>query len=296
MVLVRAKTWLSSVVSRNWQSVPMACCQHTIQQRPPERISPLMGWTAASRCQLQSWQRTACEEKGKRGPPTDLWERMRWHHEPWGVPKHVSGWHQCENVLASAAFSPLPPQLTHKHTVALLWTHGTSTAASGRADSWQLRFVFASWESWHCHFINYLWLLQSKRSERWIILRLQLQTWLSSKRFTINIWHTSHPHNNAGLTVRLLFRAKGLVCPRGRAKDEGFKARTLYVCCIYITHSEFRKRRNKPRATVSSLKTSMLFGPSALHEAVSAHLFMLESGIEKSSQKASKDYASLSFS
>lgn len=50
----------------------MACCQLTIQKRPPERISPLMGRTAASRRQLPSWQRTASEEKQKRGPPTDL--------------------------------------------------------------------------------------------------------------------------------------------------------------------------------------------------------------------------------
>lgn len=55
----------------------------------------------------------------------------------------------------------LPSHLSsHKPTVALLWTHGTSAAASGRPDSWQLRFGFTSWEPWHCHFINYLWLLQ----------------------------------------------------------------------------------------------------------------------------------------
>ncbi|KAK1891248.1 Cytochrome P450 monooxygenase radP [Dissostichus eleginoides] len=88
-----------------------------------------MGRTATSRRQLPSWQRTEFEEKRKtkRGDP----------------PRSVR-----EGEM-----------LTHKHTVALLGTHGTSAAASGRADSWQLRFVFASWESWHCHFINYLWLL-----------------------------------------------------------------------------------------------------------------------------------------
>lgn len=75
------------------------CCNGLLpihhSARPPERILPPMGWTAASRRQLQSWQRTACAGKGKRGPPTDLWEKMRWQHKPWGVPKHVSGWHQC---------------------------------------------------------------------------------------------------------------------------------------------------------------------------------------------------------
>lgn len=69
MVTVTAKTRLYRLVSRNWHSAAMACCQHNIQQRPPERILPLMGWTAVSRCQLQSWQRTACEEKGKERTP-----------------------------------------------------------------------------------------------------------------------------------------------------------------------------------------------------------------------------------
>ncbi|KAK2819704.1 hypothetical protein Q7C36_021350 [Tachysurus vachellii] len=36
-------------------------------------------------------------------------------------------------------------------------THGTVVVvASGRSDSRQLRIVFASWDAWHCHFINYL--------------------------------------------------------------------------------------------------------------------------------------------
>ncbi|KAJ4947088.1 hypothetical protein JOQ06_009130 [Pogonophryne albipinna] len=105
-----------------------------------------MGRTATSRRQLPSWQRTEFEEKRKtkRGDP----------------PRSVR-----EGEM-----------LTHKHTVALLGTHGTSAAASGRADSWQLRFVFASWESWHCHFINYLWLLLGKKASDKLFPRLQLQT------------------------------------------------------------------------------------------------------------------------
>ncbi|CAB1425916.1 unnamed protein product [Pleuronectes platessa] len=105
---------------------------HTILQRPPERISPPMGRMAASRRQLPSWQRIASEGKGRQGTP------------------HRS--------VREAEM------LAHKHTVALLGTHGTSAAASGCTDSWQLRFVFASWESWHCHFINYLWLLLGKKA------------------------------------------------------------------------------------------------------------------------------------
>lgn len=63
--------------------------------------------------------------------------------------KHVSGWHQMRISWQAPQSPPHAP----------LGTHGMSTAASGCVDSQQLRFVFASWHAWHCHFINYLWLL-----------------------------------------------------------------------------------------------------------------------------------------
>ncbi|KAL1270751.1 hypothetical protein QQF64_029767 [Cirrhinus molitorella] len=69
-----------------------------------------------------------------------------------------------ENALASASLSPLAP----------LRTHGTLTAASGCVDSQQLRFVYASWDAWHCHFINYLWLLLgAERAMNYLVLQLQ---------------------------------------------------------------------------------------------------------------------------
>lgn len=43
----------------------MACCQHPVRKRPPER----MGWVAAIRRQLHTWQRTAWEEKGSERTP-----------------------------------------------------------------------------------------------------------------------------------------------------------------------------------------------------------------------------------
>lgn len=56
-----------------------------------------------------------------------------------------------QNFLALSLLHPSPPFF------ALLRTHGTVVVvASGRADFHQLRIVFASWDAWHCHFINYL--------------------------------------------------------------------------------------------------------------------------------------------
>lgn len=43
----------------------MACCQHPVRKRPPER----MGWVAAIRRQLHTWQRTAWKEKGSEKTP-----------------------------------------------------------------------------------------------------------------------------------------------------------------------------------------------------------------------------------
>ncbi|KAG1941405.1 hypothetical protein F2P79_016201 [Pimephales promelas] len=41
-------------------------------------------------------------------------------------------------------------------------------------DNPQLRFVYASWDAWHCHFINYLWLLLGvKRAMNYLVLQLQ---------------------------------------------------------------------------------------------------------------------------
>lgn len=74
MVTVTAKTRLYRLVSRNWRSAAMACCQHNIQQRPPERILPLMGWTAASRCQLVL-AKNCMWGKGKREDPPRICER-----------------------------------------------------------------------------------------------------------------------------------------------------------------------------------------------------------------------------
>lgn len=77
MDMVIAQTGSDRVSSRSWHSVAMACCQHTIQQRTPERIQLPMRRTAASWRQLPSWQRTASEEKGKResGDPPWICER-----------------------------------------------------------------------------------------------------------------------------------------------------------------------------------------------------------------------------
>ncbi len=87
--------------------------------------------------------------------------------------KHVSGWHQMR----------MPWQAPHSPPLAPLRTHGTLTAASGCVDSQQLRFVYASWDAWHCHFINYLWLLLgAERAMNYLVL--QLQTWLLSKRYS----------------------------------------------------------------------------------------------------------------
>lgn len=87
--------------------------------------------------------------------------------------KHVSGWHQMR----------MPWQAPHSPPLAPLRTHGTLTAASGCVDSQQLRFVYASWDAWHCHFINYLWLLLgAERAMNYLVL--QLQTWLPSKRYS----------------------------------------------------------------------------------------------------------------
>lgn len=138
----------------------MACCQHPVRKRPPER----MGWVAAIRRQLHTWQRTAWEEKGSERTP------HRSVREDEMVTQTMGSTQACVRLASVweclGKHSFLPPfhySSRTKHTVALLGTHGTSAAASGRADSWQLRFVFASWESWHCHFINYLWLLQGKK-------------------------------------------------------------------------------------------------------------------------------------
>lgn len=43
----------------------MACCQHPVRKRPPER----MGWVAAIRRQFHTWQRTAWEKKGSERTP-----------------------------------------------------------------------------------------------------------------------------------------------------------------------------------------------------------------------------------
>ncbi|KAL7833411.1 hypothetical protein AOLI_G00283710 [Acnodon oligacanthus] len=75
-----------------------------------------------------------------------------------------------ENVLASFSTPPTGPPL-----FALLGTHGTAAAASGRADYRQLRIVFTSWDAWHSHFINYLWLLLGAEGAM-NYLALQLQT------------------------------------------------------------------------------------------------------------------------
>lgn len=87
--------------------------------------------------------------------------------------KHVSGWHQMRMPWQAPRSPPLAP----------LRTHGTLTAASGCVDSQQLRFVYASWDAWHCHFINYLWLLLGvERAMNYLVL--QLQTWFLSKRYS----------------------------------------------------------------------------------------------------------------
>lgn len=78
--------------------------------------------------------------------------------------KHVSGWHQMRMPWQAPRSPPLAP----------LRTHGTLTAASGCVDSQQLRFVYASWDAWHCHFINYLWLLLGvERAMNYLVLQLQ---------------------------------------------------------------------------------------------------------------------------
>lgn len=68
------------------------------------------------------------------------------------VPERV-GLAPDQNVLARSSSLPPPPPTPF---FALLRTHGTVVVASGRDDSRQLRIVFASWDAWHCHFINYL--------------------------------------------------------------------------------------------------------------------------------------------
>lgn len=68
----------------------------------------------------------------------------------------------------------MPWQAPHSPPLAPLRTHGTLTAASGCVDSQQLRFVYASWDAWHCHFINYLWLLLgAERAMNYLVLQLQ---------------------------------------------------------------------------------------------------------------------------
>lgn len=141
----------------------MACCQYSILvRRTPERIFHRITKTTTSRCHFFVGKAKDLAKRARETPNRSAKEATL-QAQTVGSTEHVSGWHQCAKVLASFPFSPIPPKLTHKHTVALLGTHGTSAAASGRADSRQLRFVFASWKSWHCHFINYLWLLLGKR-------------------------------------------------------------------------------------------------------------------------------------
>ncbi|GAA6076326.1 uncharacterized [Tachysurus ichikawai] len=71
--------------------------------------------------------------------------------------QNALGWHQ---IIISwhAPHRRLVPISTNPPLFyALLRTHGTVVVvASGRSDSRQLRIVFASWDAWHCHFINYL--------------------------------------------------------------------------------------------------------------------------------------------
>lgn len=118
---------------------------------------------AASWRQLPSWQRTLLRKRERVDPPQICkrgWDGNTNHGE---CPSMCQVGINVEMSWQVFRYLPSHPS-SHKHTVALPGTHGRSAAASGCTDSWQLCFIFASWESWHCHFINYLCLLLGKKA------------------------------------------------------------------------------------------------------------------------------------
>lgn len=71
----------------------------------------------------------------------------------------------------------------------------------------------------------------------------------------------------------------------------------LYVLHLRQTQVDSEKTTEKqPSHNWKLFAKSMCFGLSSLCQAASVHLFVLGSGVERSNQKAAKDYISLSFS
>lgn len=138
----------------------MACSQHPVRKKTTWKD----GLGGCNQAPTPYLARDSRRGKREREDPPQICERG-WD----GNANHGEYTSMCQVGISvrmswqACLFLPSHSSSRTKHTVALLGTHGTSAAASGRADSWQLRFVFASWESWHCHFINYLWLLQGKK-------------------------------------------------------------------------------------------------------------------------------------
>lgn len=72
------------------------------------------------------------------------------------------------------------------------------------------------------------------------------------------------------------------------------------MCRIYTKHKWISKKKKTVEKKSSHswrlFVKSMCFGLSALHQAASAHLFVLGSGIERWNPKAAKDFICLPFS
>lgn len=253
-----AKTWCDRVSGRGWRSAAMACCQHTIQQRLPERISPLIGWTAASRRQLPSWQRAASEEKRKRGPPTDRWERG-WdgntNHGEYpsmcqvGINVRIS-WQALRSLPShpSSHTNTLLPCLEHmvlqqRHLAAL--TPGSCASSSPVGSLGTATSSTTCGSSWvKSRAMNYF---EAAAANLTSIQEIHCKYMTASQ-------NTCHPHTNASLTTWLVVHAKGLVVLMWwhgsfEVKDVGCSVMILEVLHLRQTQLPWKRppEEKKPR-------------------------------------------------
>lgn len=257
----------------------MACCQHTIQQRSPETMSPLMGRMATSRRQLLS-AKDCFWEKGKEGTP------HRSVREAEMVTQTVGSTQACVRLASmweslGKCSVPSPPTPAHTQTHCCpAWS--TWYISSGIWPRWLLAALTpgscaSSLPVGRLGTATSSTTCGSSRVKRQTMnyceaaaANLTFIQEIHCKHMTAHVKHmsTCHPHANAWLITWLVFCAKGFVWTHVTTWFIwGHWGRMLYddfMCCIYVRHKRF-------------------------HQA-SAHLFVWGNSVERSNQKAAKDY------